>query len=370
MSRHWFVIAVTGMWITSMSWLVWEKILPVMLAGPPPSNLTAYGQATKFDEPPQPIGWEIQWNNTPVGWAVSTAQVNEEGYTQFQSHAHLKEIPVDQLIPRFLMGIWGSATKRHFRINFEAESRITIDPQGRLSRLVFLVSSPDYPGDPIRVDGMVDGQNFKISFQTGSRLNIAEFKIPLDSLVGNDFSPVVNLPNLYEGQTWNVPMPSPLRMNSSVSIEVMQAKVERRETIVHQGIEVPCWLVLYRSDSGARSAVSRKPSSKLWVKLDGEVLQQESNLKDNIRLSFTKVTTEQAHAYWKKSTSLRYASQQEWLHSQSPEAPSTPANNEDSAPSPEQRQWSDYLPRKHAGETEAEADPFAEAAKLLEESTR
>ncbi len=77
-------------------------------------------------------------------------------------------------------------------------------------------------------------------------------------------------------------------MNSTVSIEVMQAKVERRETIVHQGVEVPCWLVVYRSDSGARSAVSRKPSSKLWVKLDGEVILQESNLKDNIRLSFTK----------------------------------------------------------------------------------
>jgi hypothetical protein len=76
------------------------------------------------------------------------------------------------------------------------------------------------------------------------------------------------------GQEWTVPVFSPLRPPGN-PVDVLQARVERRDLLIWEGQTVPVNVVEYRTDSGSALSSTSHPRAKLWVRDDGAVLKQE-----------------------------------------------------------------------------------------------
>jgi len=71
--------------------------------------------------------------------------------------------------------------------------------------------------------------------------------------------------------------------------------VDDREPIFYHGVMEDCWLVVYRSDSGASPGSNQSPRGKLWVRRDGTVLRQQVMLFD-ATLTFDRLRDEEALA--------------------------------------------------------------------------
>ncbi len=93
------------------------------------------------------------------------------------------------------------------------------------------------------------------------------------------------------GQRWTTPVVSPLATTDS--IQLVESRVERQETITWQGEETETFLVVYRYDSG-RGAAARDPVGKAWVRTDGTIVRQELPL-GSARIRFERTTEARAN---------------------------------------------------------------------------
>lgn len=303
MGQRWFIVAVSVMWMTSMGWLVSTKLWPLLWAGTPPSNLTVYTQqaAANGAELP-PVGWTMTWGSKPLGWAVSSSSVNSEGFTTIQSHAHFDRIPFEELLPiplQPLMPKFGSSPG----ISMEAESRLIMDAEGHLNRISFIITTPEYP-KPIRVEGYLKKDKFIVTLFPGAGDRFPRWELPADAVIGNDLTPLVRLPDLYLDQTWNVRVYNHFGIGTNSRLEMVQAKVERSDILRWEESERPVWLVVMRRDAGSLLGHIRPMRGKLWVDLNGTVLQQESYL-NNSKLTFTRVKDVRAKEFLQQSVEIR-----------------------------------------------------------------
>jgi hypothetical protein len=85
------------------------------------------------------------------------------------------------------------------------------------------------------------------------------------------------LPGLRLGQEWTVPMYSPIAPYQA-PMEILTATVEGTERISWMGESVDAWMVVYRSQGNSGLGGSDSPHSQLWVRQDGTVLRQDTNL--------------------------------------------------------------------------------------------
>ena len=67
MGHRFFNSVVVVFWLSTMTWLIVAKVLPPLQVGEPPSYRSVY--AVDRDSPPEPICWEMLWNDQPMGWA-------------------------------------------------------------------------------------------------------------------------------------------------------------------------------------------------------------------------------------------------------------------------------------------------------------
>jgi hypothetical protein len=98
------------------------------------------------------------------------------------------------------------------------------------------------------------------------------FSLSGDALVGDGISPQGYLPGLYLDQSWTVCAYN-LFHPASEGVEILAARVEQHETIIWNGKPTRTWLVVYRGESGA--GLMSDPRSRVWVREDGMVIQQE-----------------------------------------------------------------------------------------------
>ncbi len=112
-------------------------------------------------------------------------------------------------------------------------SRFDLDPLGRL---VGFESGVRVAGliDAIKVQGVVEGTNLKLSIQSGDFREKMERYLPPNALMTDELSPQSRLPGLRVGQSWTVPMYSPFRAPND-PLEVLQAVVEREDNITWNG---------------------------------------------------------------------------------------------------------------------------------------
>jgi hypothetical protein len=278
-----FNTAVVLVWLAAMSWLVIEKVLPPLQVGEPPNYKAILANV---DEQP-PICWAIRWNDQPIGFAASTILTREDNMREIHSRVFFSQLPLDQMAPGWLGAIVRPMLASVGTLDMDAQSLLQIDPLDRLAGFESKVRLANIP-EAIRMSGVIEGTQLKLAVHSGDFSYRTEKYLPPDALVGDELSPQAHLPGLRKGQKWTMPVYSPFRPPNS-PIDILQASVERDETIAWNGETCETRLVVYRSDSGSGLMTTQEPRGKLWVRHDGLVLKQEV-VVFNSRLHFVRLS--------------------------------------------------------------------------------
>jgi len=296
MTSRWYGIAVVLLWLGMMTWLLTQKVLPALRIGDPPSYRTIVAQ-----EHPKPVGWRLMMNGRQLGWAWSTIRKSSNLTTDVRSRVHFDNVPIDRLIPSWLRGIVSTGSQPLGKLQLEVESKMLLDPLGRLVDFDSALRSTAEGPSLVRLQGSVEGTKLKLSVHSGTFQYDPEISLRPNDLLGDNLAPQMRLPGLRQGQTWTVPSYSPLSPLNQ-PIEILQAKVEELTTIRWNNSEQSAWLVVYRSDMVGESGNDKDIRSRLWVKPDGAVLRQQVQLFDST-LVFIRMSDAEAADLEKKYSS-------------------------------------------------------------------
>lgn len=268
MYSRWFNAAVVLLWLTTMAWLVVEKVLPPLLVGDPPNVQTVL--EAQRNEPP--VGWSVALNDEPLGWAVGQTQRLSNETTQINTLVQFDRISLAQILPAWARRFVGALDEPLGEFSMQAESTLIIDPLGRLTNLESQVRFlPLY--EVVFLQGTMEGNTLKLRFSSGTMTKETEIYMHSGGMMADAFSPQSQLPGLKVGQRWTVPVYSPLRPVSE-PLEILEASVERREPVLWRHRAEDAWLVVYRAESGTTSS-GQLPRGRLWVRDDGTVIRQE-----------------------------------------------------------------------------------------------
>jgi hypothetical protein len=290
MSNRWFSATVVILWLATMGWLVKEKVLPLMLVGEPPS----VGKAIEAQRLKPVVGWKVLVDSQSVGWALTDTQLQRTGLTEVRGRVHFDTLPLEKMMPGFLRSAFRLIGGSSGKLQFDARSVLTVDGFGRQVRFDSTLRF-DPCDEVISVHGTVEGEQAELQVRVRSGPSEPVIiHLPRNALLSDAFSPQpqTQLPGLRTGQTWTVPVYSPLWPDKN-KMEVLRATVEGTQSIVWNGEGVRAWLVVYRSESGNGADGNPKPRGQLWVRHDGTVLKQEvTALGANI--TFVRLTDKEA----------------------------------------------------------------------------
>lgn len=285
MCGRWYTPSVIVLWLCTMSWLVWQKILPTILVGDPPQQrriLEARGRE-------QAVGWEMSFGGRPLGWALSTTRRRPDASGEVRSWVHFDELPVAQFTPGWMQTLFKLAEQPNLSLSMDARSKLILDAQGRVTSFRSAVHLIPL-GDEIELEGTITGTHLSLVARSGDFSYTTQTRLPAEALLGDSLSPQTQLPGLYLGQTWTAPSFSPLRPPNS-PLEILRATVDESITFRWNGVQYAAWVVAYRAESGLSFLGNSRPQSRLWVARDGTVLQQELTLLDST-LRFTRMGPE------------------------------------------------------------------------------
>lgn len=269
MHSRWFNIAVVLMWLTTTGWLVTKKIVPSLRIGDPPNYQRILGAQLAHPV----VGWNILWNEHPLGWAVSVTSPMPERMTEVRSRIHFEQLPLEDIFPKVLRK-WLSIPPGMTRMQVEAHNVMAFDPLGRLSRFESGIGL-EPTQNLIKVQGMIEGAKMLLSIRYGENIpKETEVSAPNASLLSDAMSPQGCLPGLRAGQSWTLQTYGPLREPDS-PMELLHATVESHVRIPWEGRWVSTWLVVYRSDPGVGVGGSESIRGQQWVLFDGLVVRQE-----------------------------------------------------------------------------------------------
>ncbi len=278
-----FNTAVVLVWLAAMSWLVVVKVLPPLQVGEPPSYKAILSNST--EQPP--VCWVIRWNDESVGFAASRVVEQVDNMREIHSRVFFSQLPLNEMAPGWLGAIVRPLLFRLGSLDMDAQSRLEIDPLDHLVGFESKVRLANIP-DAIRMHGTMEGSQLKLSIQSGDFSYHTEKYLPPDALVGDELSPQANLPGLRKGQTWTMPIYSPFRPMDS-PMDILQATVERDDSILWNNEACEVLLVVYRSEAGSGAISGQESRGRLWVRHDGLVLKQEVNVF-NSRLQFVRLS--------------------------------------------------------------------------------
>ncbi|HEV3003252.1 MAG TPA: hypothetical protein VGX78_02280 [Pirellulales bacterium] len=318
MYSRWFSVCVFLFWMVSMGWLIQQKILPPLVVGDPPTYRSILSDHRTLDEP---VGWTISLNDEPLGWATSRAGLLDNGVTEFKSKVRLARLPVAEITPVWLkplLRMLGSERELSaLDLSVIANGTLDIDPLGRPIGFNSTATFGDWQGAlahprdfgrtgaekentgrdsesafrfQVVMQGTVDGNQLKLKVRSGDFVYNTSTYLASDALMTDALSPQARLPHLKVGQSWTVPVYSPLRPPTS-PMEVLHAKVERHDTIVWRSHAVPALLVVFRGDPGAELTNGQAARARAWVGPDGTVLKQELLLLQ-ARLTFERLAAD------------------------------------------------------------------------------
>ena len=283
-------------WMTTMGWLMVDKVWPTLRVGDPPNYRSIVERPV--DEPP--VCWAIEWGDHPVGFAASSVERRDSGVCELHSRVFIGNLPIDQLAPAWLGAIVKPMLLRHGRIDMDAKSRLEIDPLGRLTTFESRVRLASIR-NAVHMLGTIDGNRLKLSIRYGELTDQTERYLPPEAVVGDALAPQDQLHGLRVGQRWTTPVYSPFRPPKS-PMEVLEATVERQEPIFWNGQPVSALVVVYRNDSGL--SLMNEPRGKLWVRDDGMVLRQQLTMF-NSNLAFTRLAPDRSQVLFTKLEDFR-----------------------------------------------------------------
>ncbi|MEX0710874.1 MAG: hypothetical protein WD278_00905, partial [Pirellulales bacterium] len=239
MASRWYSISVLVFWIATMSWLIQRKVLPPLIVGEPPTYRTILADKRSAAA----VGWTISIEDQPLGVATSTLRRLDDGSSQIHSQMRLTRLPLAELTPGWMKSLLrlldADARLTDRTLALDADSRLEIDPLGRPvafdSKATFTEQRPRQPlhddagsGFDVVMQGVVDGRYMRVKLKSGDFFYNSDVFLPANALMSDVFSPQSQLPGLRVGQTWTVPVYSPLGPPGS-PLEILQARVERSE---------------------------------------------------------------------------------------------------------------------------------------------
>lgn len=286
-----------------MGWLVRAKILPSLVVGDPPTYRTILADPETREIP---VTWSISLNDAPLGWAEARNRVLDNGVTEMRSHVRIHRLPLAEITPGWMNSLLnllaGSHEWSELALAVDAQSSLEIDPLGRpigfYSRAL-LGDEDSLPDDThldaqvvagtvqITMQGVVEGSQLKLKVRTGQLVYNTTAYLPPNALMSDALSPQGRLPGLKVGQSWTMPVYSPLRPPTA-PVEVLQATVERHEPILWRDQVVGAYVVVFRSAPGVELSTNQTARAKAWVRADGTVLKQEILLMST-RLTFERL---------------------------------------------------------------------------------
>jgi len=232
--------------------------------------------------------------------------VLDNGVTEMRSHVRITRMPLAEITPGWMNSLLnmlaGSDEWSELRLAVDAQSSLEIDPLGRpigvYSRAI--LGDEDSLPQTTRIDGQIvpgtvqitlqgtfEGSQLKLKVRSGQMVYNTVAYLPPNALMGDALAPQSRLPDLKVGQTWTMPVYSPLRPPTA-PVELLQATVERREPIMWRDHVVSTYLVVFRNDPGVELSSNQTARAKAWVHSDGTVLKQEINLL-SARLTFERL---------------------------------------------------------------------------------
>ncbi len=279
MGNRIFIVVVIFLWLTTMAWLVFNKVLPPLLVGEPPEFVAQTAA--------EPICWHVHWNHRPLGWAASKTVAGVDGVTEVHSRVVVNRLPLDEMAPVWLK----SFVNRMGSVDMDARSRLEFDPLNRLSSFRTTIRIGEVK-EAIQMSGTVVNSLLELTVRSGDLVYTVEHNLPSSSLLGNDLAPQTHLPDLHVGQTWTMPIYSPFHPPSS-PLDILRATVDQEEMLNWEGRLVKTMLVVYRDEGGSGYFKPDEHRGKIWVRRDGAVLKQEMKLFDTV-LSFVRMSDEEA----------------------------------------------------------------------------
>lgn len=285
MYSRWYTISVVLLWLATMTWLVWKKVLPTLLVGEPPD----YRTILQSREEGAAECWHIRWNDQPVGWSASRLQRSAQGVTEVHSRVHFERLPLDKMVPKNLQFLVGSV--EGYQLLLDVRSQFIFDPLGGLSWFEVRLNVSGVE-DVVKARGQITGGQLHVTVHAGEVTYDHDVPLPGRTMVRDALSPDARMPGLRKGQSWTVEIYSPFRPPTE-PLELVHAMVERSELIEWNGRMVEALLVVFRSDPGSTARESRLVRGRMWVDSEGLVLRQEVNAFGGT-LSFVRMPDDQA----------------------------------------------------------------------------
>ena len=288
MFSRWHTIAILAFWLASMTWLVTRKLLPPLVVGEPP-NAQAVLEARRREVL---VGWELQLNRRPLGWAANRTVPQAGGGAALWSWVHIEGLSLRDAAPAWLRDRLQDAAAPEILVTLDASTCVTANPQGKLAGFRSKLWLRPL-AEAIEIIGRMQGNRLSLEARCGELKYATEAFVPADALPTDALSPQSALPGLRIGQAWRLPSCNPLRLPSA-ALEMIEAAVEAEDTIAWGEGASRVLVVAYRAEAGFQGLESQ-PLGRLWVRRDGTVLQQEFLFLDRV-LRFVRMTPEKAAA--------------------------------------------------------------------------
>ena len=279
MANRVFVLAVVALWLSSMAWLLTERVLPGLGDGQPPTIET-------FPKN-QPIAWNVEWAGKHVGNAASISVEGVGGTVELHNRISLTEVPISDLAPTWMrMAVPGLG-----KMSLDMVSRIEVDALGNFSSFLSKVSLNDMPS-VLRISGRVKDSYLKLNVSTGSLPYEVSVYLPDSKSLNEALFPGAELPYMYMGRHWQEEVYSPF-CASGDPIELVKAEVVGEETLMYGGEPKRVFRVEYQGMLGSGIADKARLQAISWVEPNGMILRRDVNM-GNSKLRFHRLTDEEA----------------------------------------------------------------------------
>ncbi len=279
MANRIFVFAVVVLWLSSMSWLVVERILPSFYAGEPPLE--------QAFETGKAVAWQVQWQGKPVGRAASVRLSGAGGTTDLFNRVVLTDMPLMDLAPTWMRTAIGPLGE----ITFDAHTRIEIDAIGNFSAFESRISINDLPS-MLHMSGRVENSFLHLRVRSGDISYNTPIYLPDSKALNELLFPDARLPEMYIGRGWQEKIYSPFHSPSN-PVELVQAEVVSAEALFYGGKSRKTFRIEYRAMSASGIPHEARLQAESWVEPAGDVLQRDVYLGRS-KLRFTRLVNEAA----------------------------------------------------------------------------
>ena len=163
MEHRWMKGVVVLFWMSTMTWLVVEKVMPPLERGDPPTFHSAYGDLNA-DAPA--IGWTVAWNDRAIGWAASRVLHPSSGLYEVHSRVHFAHLPLEEMVPIWMRNVFRNAVTSLGSLEMDAFNCVEIDPLNRLVGFRSTIHLKKVP-QAIVIEGTVEGTRLKLRIDAG-----------------------------------------------------------------------------------------------------------------------------------------------------------------------------------------------------------